>query len=825
MKFQVNLRIIFFLLMAVGLLMPIQAQVTKIMGRITNAETGEPIPFVNVFFEGTNIGATSDFEGDFAIETFSPGDSLTASFVGYVSQSMRITPKIFQQVDFALDPDKILLEEVVILPGENPAEVLLRKVIENKDKNNKKEFEAYEFEVYTKVQFDANNITEKLQERKLIKPFEFIFDYMDTSTLNGKAYLPIFLSETMSSIYYRKQPKERLEIIVASKLSGVENESITQFLGDLNTSVNIYDNYVTIFQKNFISPIANSGLGYYRYYLVDSMYIDNQWCYHMMFKPRRKQELTFSGTFWVHDTTFAIKSVEMEMAGDMNLNFVSAGMVRQEYNLIDGQYWMLTKDYLMGDFNFTKKSRTIGVYGHRTTSSRNFVLNQPREDQFYKSPVAVVVEEDAMDRDDAYWEIARHDSLTSRENGIYEMIDSIKSIPLFETYMDLGYMLINGYYIWGNFELGPYYKLISFNDIEGTRFRFGGRTSNQFSTKLMLEGHAAYGTKDKRMKYGLGFLYMFDKNPRRALSGSYLFDMVQLGQSQDAFSQENFFSVFFRRNPANKLSMLERYQLAYEHEWVQGFSTTFSFAHRKLFPVGDNTFVVYPEPDQPTVEDNIISAEAGLKIRWAHKERYILGEFTRITIGTKYPIFEVNYAYGVPGIFGSEYEYQRLQLQIRQWFNVFSIGWSKYIFETGKIWGTLPYPLLKLQPANETFLFDEFAYNLTNYYEFIHDEYISLYYTHHFDGLFLNHIPLLRKLKWRTVIHGRALLGSLTDANKAYSDFPGDQVESAKPYYEAGAGIENIFKFIRVDAIWRLSHRDTQPNRNFGVFISAAFSF
>ncbi len=805
--------------------MPIQAQVTKIMGRITNAETGEPIPFVNVFFEGTNIGATSDFEGDFAIETFSPGDSLTASFVGYVSQSMRITPKIFQQVDFALDPDKILLEEVVILPGENPAEVLLRKVIENKDKNNKKEFEAYEFEVYTKVQFDANNITEKLQERKLIKPFEFIFDYMDTSTLNGKAYLPIFLSETMSSIYYRKQPKERLEIIVASKLSGVENESITQFLGDLNTSVNIYDNYVTIFQKNFISPIANSGLGYYRYYLVDSMYIDNQWCYHMMFKPRRKQELTFSGTFWVHDTTFAIKSVEMEMAGDMNLNFVSAGMVRQEYNLIDGQYWMLTKDYLMGDFNFTKKSRTIGVYGHRTTSSRNFVLNQPREDQFYKSPVAVVVEEDAMDRDDAYWEIARHDSLTSRENGIYEMIDSIKSIPLFETYMDLGYMLINGYYIWGNFELGPYYKLISFNDIEGTRFRFGGRTSNQFSTKLMLEGHAAYGTKDKRMKYGLGFLYMFDKNPRRALSGSYLFDMVQLGQSQDAFSQENFFSVFFRRNPANKLSMLERYQLAYEHEWVQGFSTTFSFAHRKLFPVGDNTFVVYPEPDQPTVEDNIISAEAGLKIRWAHKERYILGEFTRITIGTKYPIFEVNYAYGVPGIFGSEYEYQRLQLQIRQWFNVFSIGWSKYIFETGKIWGTLPYPLLKLQPANETFLFDEFAYNLTNYYEFIHDEYISLYYTHHFDGLFLNHIPLLRKLKWRTVIHGRALLGSLTDANKAYSDFPGDQVESAKPYYEAGAGIENIFKFIRVDAIWRLSHRDTQPNRNFGVFISAAFSF
>ena len=824
-KYQSYLPYVIFLLIQLVLQMQVNAQVTKIMGTVTNAVTGEPIPFVNIFFEGTTIGATSDFEGEYAIETFSPGDSLTASYVGYISKSMKITPKIFQQVDFILDPDKILLDEVVILPGENPAEVLLRKVIENKEANNKKEFDAFQYEVYTKVQFDANNITEKLQDRKLVKPFKFIFNYMDTSTLNGKAYLPIFLSETMSEIYYRKSPKERLEIIRASKLSGVENESITQFLGDLNSNVNIYDNYITLFQKNFISPIANFGLSYYKYYLVDSMYIDNQWCYHLMFKPRRKQELTFSGTFWVHDSTYAIKEVEMEMAGDMNLNFVSAGMIRQEYSLIDGKYWMLTKDYLMGDFNFTKKSKTIGVYGHRSTSSKNFVFNQPKDDAFYKSPVSVVVEEDAMEKGDLYWQLARHDSLTSREQGIYEMIDSIKTLPLFETYMDLGYMLINGYYIWGNFELGPYYKLLSFNAIEGARFRLGGQTSNQFSNKLMLDGHVAYGTLDKRFKFGIGFLYMLDKNPRRTLSGSYLYDMVQLGQSQDAFSQESFFAVFFRRNPANKLSMLERYMISYEHEWVTGFSNTLTFSHRKLFPVGDSKFIVFPEEGVAEIEDNIISAEIEIKTRWAFKERYILGDFTRITIGTKYPIFELVYGYGIPGVFGSEYEYHRLQLQIKQWFNVLSIGWSKYIFETGKIWGILPYPLLKMQPGNETYLFDEYAYNLMNYYEFIHDQYVSLYFTHHFDGFFLNHIPLMRKLKWRGVIHGRALLGSLSDENKSYSAFPRMQVEKNTPYYEAGGGVENIFKFIRVDAIWRLSHHDSNHSRNFGVFISAAFSF
>jgi hypothetical protein len=804
---------------------PASAQITKIMGKVTNASDSEPIPFVNIYFSGTNIGATSDFEGRYVIETYYPGDSLTASYVGYLPQNRKVTPKIFQIVNFELSPDEIMLKEVVILPGENPAELILRKVIENKEINNRKEFDAYEYEVYTKVQFDANNLNERLQDRRLIRPFNFIFDYTDTSTLNGKAYLPVFLSETLSEIYYRKEPRSRIEIIRASKLSGVENESITQFLGDLNSNINIYDNYITLFQKNFVSPVANFGLSFYRYYLVDSLYIDNQWCYQIMFKPRRKQELTFTGALWVHDTTFAVKKVEMEMARDANLNFVSAGLIRQEYSLIEGKHWMLTGDYLLGDFNITRNAKTIGVYGHRTSSLKNFVFDRPRENDFYKSPVNVIVAEDAREHDDLYWELVRHDSLTSREKGIYEMIDSIKGIPLFDTYMDLGYMLGSGYYVWGNFELGPYYKLLSFNAIEGARFRFGGQTSNQFSTRLMLSGHLAYGTKDMRLKYGLGFLYMFNKNPRRSLSGNYLYDMVQLGQSQDAFSQESFFAVFFRRNPANKLSMLESYDLAYEHEWITGFSNTFVFSHRKLFPVGNTTFVVYPEEDLVLVEDNIISAEIGLRTRWAHKERYIHGEFTRITVGTKYPILELYYGYGMPGLFQSEYEYHKIQFQVRQWFNVFSIGWSKYILETGKLWGTLPYPLLKLQPANETFLFDEFAFNLMNYYEFINDQYVSIYYTHHFDGFFLNRIPLMRKLKWRSVVHGRALYGSLSPRNLAYSDFPGQQVESTTPYYEAGAGIENILKFFRVDAIWRLTHRESARLRNFGIYISAALSF
>lgn len=405
------------------------------------------------------------------------------------------------------------------------------------------------------------------------------------------------------------------------------------------------------------------------------------------------------------------------------------------------------------------------------------------------------------------------------------MIDSIKSVPVFRSYIDFFYMLINGYLKWGPVEIGPYYKLFSYNNIEGMRFRFGGRTSNKFSKKLMLTGHLAYGTKDETFKYSLGFLYLTSKNPRRGFGGSYSYDMEQLGASQNAFSDDNLFSSLFRRNPVTTLSMVQEVDAFYEHEWFAGFSNQFNLTQTVIFPVGGSQFVINDEEGIENIENSITTTEISIYTRFAYKEKFVMGEFVRVSLGTKYPVFEVKYAHGIPGIFGSEYRYEKLQFGIRHWFNIFSLGWSRYIFETGKIWGTLPYPLLKLMPGNETFLFDEYAYNLMDYYEFVSDAYVSLFYTHHFDGLILNRIPLMRKLKWRTVIHGRGVVGTLTKANNDYSVFPRTLNNLERPYYEAGVGIENIFKIFRIDAIWRLTHRDVNSSNNFALFLSFWFSF
>ena len=802
-----------------------KAQLSKIMGKVIDSETKEPIPFVSIYFKGTSIGSISDFNGEYALETMHAGDSLTASSIGYNPQVKEIFKNRFQTVDFELSPNSYTLNEVVIVAGENPADILLRKVIAAKDQNSNKNFDFYQYEMYNKIQFDANNISEKFKNRKILEPFSFIFNHIDTSTVNGKAFLPVFLTETLSDVYYRKNPRTKKEVIKASKVSGFENESFSQIMGDIYQTANIYENHIVLFEKNFVSPVANFGFAYYKYYLVDSSYIDNQWCYQIMFKPRRKQELTFTGNIWIHDTTYAVKKVDMRIIDDANINFINAMDIRQDYQLLDGKYWMLTKDYMIADFNVIEDAkRTLGFYGHRSTSYNKFVFNQQAEKEIYGYPANIILKDSAILYADEMWNDFRHDTLTVKEKAIYSMIDSVKNVPIFKTYVDVVYTITNGYYIDGMFEIGPYYKMLSFNEREGARFRFGGRTSNKFSTKWMFDAYFAYGQTDQKFKYGGGFLKINSKNPRRAYGMNYKFDTEQLGQSKNAYSEDNFFNSFLSKSAINKLSMVKEYKSFYEHEWFSGLSNTFVFTHREVFPITGENFIIHEEDSEVKIP-SIRTSEVSLNLRFAYNEKFLMGEFERVSLGTTYPVFEATYSYGIPNLFNSDYSYHRVQLNLKQWFNVGTLGWSKYIVEAGRIWGKLPYPLLKIQEGNETYFYDELSYNLMNYYEFVSDQYISVNYIHHFDGLFLNHIPLMRKLKWREVAFIKGVTGNLSQENKTYSKFPATTNTLENPYWEAGLGIENIFKIIRVDAIWRLSHLDHDNINKFGIFFSFQFVF
>ena len=331
-------------------------QITKIAGTVMDSITEEPLPFVNIQLLKTREGTTTDFNGKFKVDSRAKFDSIRISYIGYKEVRLQIKQNTYQNLTIKLVSSNTELKEVIVHAGENPADIIIRKVLANKINNSNNHFDSYEYKVYNKLQMDANNINENMKNRRSMKPFKFIFDNVDTSTINGKSYLPLFLMENISEIYVRNNPNDKKETVIASRISGIKNESMSQFMGNMYQDIDVYDNYINLFRINFKSPVADFGFRTYRYYLIDSTTIDGHWCYQIMFKPRRKQEATFNGTIWIADTAFAIKKVEMKI-DKVNINFVDAMSIAQEYNLIDNKYWMITRDNFVIDFNVIENSK------------------------------------------------------------------------------------------------------------------------------------------------------------------------------------------------------------------------------------------------------------------------------------------------------------------------------------------------------------------------------------------------------------------------------------------------------------------------------------
>jgi hypothetical protein len=793
------------------------AQKTKVSGKVTDKTTGEPLPFVNISFKGTKTGTTTDLDGNYKLESYYASDTLVASFVGYMRKEAKVLKDKEQKIDFQLESTSKELPDLVIkATNENPAHIIFKRVVANKPINNREKLDSYQYEVYNKIEFDINNMSDEFMNSKVFQKFNFIFDNID-STADEKPFLPVFITESVSDFYYVKKPKNSKEFIKGTRVSGINNESIAQFTGDMYQQINIYENHVSVFGKNFVSPISDNGIAFYKYYLVDSMFVEDYWCYQIDFIPKRKGDLCFDGTMWVNDTTYALKRIEGNISGDANINWVKDMFFKQEFAQVVNEVWMPVKDHLVIDFNIADKK--MGFYGRKTTSFRNFVINEPKDESFFAGVKTIVVNEGATEHDDSFWEQNRHEELTHAQQGIYDMIDTLGNLPIVKTYIDVIQTIVTGYKVLGKVELGPYFSVYSFNVVEGHRFQFGGRTSNDFSKKIELSGYGAYGLWDKQFKYGLGTRFFITKQPRRLVQIYYKNDVEQIGISQNAFRSENILGSYVRRNPNNKLSFTEEIRASYFREWFQGLSSQILFRNISYTPLGiipfaktfENQGYIFNFP-------HVVSSEVSLHVRYAAKEEFLSGEFNRISLGTKKPVLEAQYTYGLKGVFGAQYEFSKLVLGLKHKLPLGYLGTTWYSVEAGKIWGTLPFPLLEIHPGNETYGYNISAFNMMNILEFVSDEYVSFNVRHHFMGLFFNRVPLLQKLKWREVFSIKGIYGRLDEKHLSVMDLPGfTSTLAAKPYFEMAAGIENIFKVFRVDVLWRMSYLD---NKYDGINVS-----
>lgn len=820
-------RIPFLLLLVLGLSLQGIAQLTRVKGSITDERSGEPLAFVNLIFKGTTIGTHTDINGQFDLSIHKAADTLLVSYLGYQSQRIRIQPNKLNELRIKLKSSENMLSAVEIKPGENPAHRIMRNVVEHKAQNDPSTLPAYQYRVYNKIEFDMNNYGDKLAKRRALRRFQFVFDYADT-TEEGKVFLPMAITENTSEIIYQREPTRKRETILGTRISGLKSQSVSQFLGDMYQNVNIYDNFLLIFNRSFVSPVTDNFLRYYKYYLIDSVYLGQDRCYKLLFLPKRKQDLTFTGDLYIDDQTWAVRQVNIRFNDQSNLNYIKQFDVFQEYERVEGKTWMLKKEKTFADFAPFERSDGMGMFGRKTSIYSHYNMKPALHDSLFRPGRDIVFAEGSQERSDAAWDTLRADTLSTTEKNIYKMVDTLVEMPRIVQAKDLILMLATGYLQWKKVQLGQYYTFVSWNDIEGMRYKFGGVTDNTFSTRLELRGWLAYGVNDNRFKVKSGFRYFLrsDKEHRNLLTINYKSDLEQLSLSANSLQLDNIMTSMFRRTRLKYVTNVEELKATYEYEYFPGLLHRVTAFNRRLTPLGDFAFTQLSPDGSLRNLKNITTTEISLHTRFAWKEKYLAGEFDRTSAGTKYPVVQLDLTAGIPNVWRSEYEYYKVRLRISDRFRIQPLGYTDYQIDMGKIWGTAPYLFLELHQGSQTYALDQLAFNMMNIFEFASDRYVYLFLDHHFEGFFLNKVPLLRKLKWREVLTLKSVIGDMSAANRAQLLYPGGQDPRLhRPYLESGVAIENIFKVVRVDALWRMTHLDRPMARPFGLRVSLVFRF
>jgi len=794
----------------------ISAQSTEILGKVTEKATGEPIPYANLIFTGSYIGTTSDINGNYRLVTSHPGKTLDVSAIGYKRQTVQVVFNAKNEFNFELEEEVFALGEIKVLPGENPANILIKNVIAHKNVNNPAASPSWKSSIYAKTEIDLKNVSSELRKRKMLSQFDFVFNYLDSMETEGKTFLPVFFNETISNYYHDEGTGKDHEEITANKASGMKSDMFSQLTGKKYEDVNIYENYLTISEVGLISPVNNLAMQFYKYYLTDSILNETNKIYEISFRPKLTQEPVFIGKLWIEDGSFALTKVEIQLSDKANVNFINNLQYNIEFQKIDNK-WVPRNESIVADIDLQKKkdSEMLGVIARKTNIYNDFKFESVSED-VKKFREQIVVDADAVNKDDEFWIKSRPIELQKREENIYQMVDSIKDVKLFNTTAEYIYMFYYGYRDLGKVELGPYYYLVSANEVEGWRFRVGARTTYKFNKNLRLNGFAAYGTLDREMKYGGGFEYYFSVKPLSKLSLQWQHDMEMLGKSDNAFMEQNIITTILSKTPNTKLSMVDRFEFAVKKEWPIGLINGFSVFANKI----------YTAPYVPLINDlgvqipSVKSGGLGYKLRFAPNEEILQNGFDRTSLTGYDPVFTFDMTKAFDGFLGGQYNYFSVHAGISDKMKINPIGYSQYYLQVGKIWGNVPFPFLKIHEGNETYAYDAYAFNLMEYQEFVSDKYASLFWEHHFMGFFLNKIPVFRKLKWREIVGIRTLWGSFDATKHSSLQLPGNMEGlRSQPYTEFSAGIENIFKVLRIDGIWRFNYND-QSNQQFGLFFS-----
>jgi hypothetical protein len=823
-----------------------------ITGRITDAKNGDPLPFATVGLKGINAGAQTNFEGVYTIKSKFMSDSIYVSTVNYKKKSKALDKKAATQtIDFQMQAEAKSLDEVVVYSGENPAFKILRKLRENAEKNDRKRLTAFEYDSYSKMELDVDNISEKFKEKKVMKQIQGAIEKFEKiAGEDGKAVIPVFISETISKFYYRESPGRKKEMVLKNNIKGVgvkEGSFVSQLVGgNIFANYNFYDNFVPFLGKDIISPVGNNWKGTYSWYISDTTDVDGHVCYGMEFDPKNDKDLVFTGKVYIDSTSYALVQIDATIGKQANINFIDKIKISQELEQTTEGGWLPAKTRFLIDIAEISKG-SAGMLLKMYISNKNFAINQPKELSFYDLPIEV--SENSKETDPKFWLEARHESLSAQDILADRLIDTIRNVPIVKTYVEIAEIITSGFKRFNKFAIGPYINAIAINSEEGLRTRFGFKTLAGFDKHLILKGWAGFGTKDLVLKYGGEANYILSRRHWTVAGIKHSYDIERVGLTPELIGDNKLFYAFTRWGNYSGAFYRRENEIFLKTEPTKGISFNVAFTTRTFDPRFQFEFRKNPEmgvssPTQERYDDSFVSAE----LRFAKGETFLMDGNERISVGTRrVPTITLGYQHGVKGVLGSNFNYDKFTAKIYQSFRLGNLGRSDYTVQAGYIPTNLPAPLLFPHVGNQTFFYNRAAFNTMYFFEFVSDKFVSLNYNHNFEGLLFNRIPAIRQLKWRLIASANVLFGSqrqenldlmvnkpqpvepLTEKDKL-PRYNFSALDPNKPYVEVGYGIDNIFKIFRVQAFHRLTYLDHESPegklpKSFALKASVHFSF
>lgn len=814
---------------------------TKVSGYVFD-EANEPVAFATILFKGSIEGTITDENGKFYLESKKNWSQLVVSFIGYENLEIELSKKVTFNLKLIIKEETNTLNEVVIAVGKqpkknNPAIAILEKIWKKRRQNGLKKFNQYNYKKYEKVEFDLNTIDSTFKEKSLFRGMQFVFKNIDTSAITGKTYLPIFLNESVSEVFGDNTLNKEKETIRGNKNTGFSNnQAIINFIDDLYNDYNIYDNYIKLFYKSFVSPLSKTGINNYNYFLSDSAFIKNKWCYNIIYYPRRKNELTFKGDFWVNDTTFAIAEINMKASKSANINWVKEIYIEQEFDILNDSIFLLKRDYFLSDFAINKKEKSKGLYGKRTTLYNNYSFNELKKSNFYETPNNVI-DEKIYNQPDEFWIENRVEKLNKDELGIYTMLDTLTTVRKFKNLSNIVATFSSGYFEFDkiNFDYGPIFSTFGYNDVEGIRIRSGGRTYFSYNDPWRIEAFTAYGFRDQKFKYGFQGKAILNKKNRLIISGGNRRDVEQIGSSltasTDVLGRSDGSSSVIGTGQNNRLTNVNLSKLSLQAEPFKNFVVSVSGSYKTLSSASEffsldynNTSTSSGISSQIKQFETIFTANyyPGRKVGGFGVERTTNSDklrniFLQVTRGSK-------------NLFNSDFDYTKVQFSYSQPWFIGGFGRLKTSLEAGKTFGEVPLGLLSVVPGNQTYFAFFNTFNQLDFYEFVTDTYTTFHLEHNFNGRLLARVPLIRKLNLRAIVGFRSAWGQLSDENILLNTTNNPAqitllAPTENPYYEYSFGIGNIFKILRLDVNFRGNYLDNPGARKFGVTFTTGFNF